>query len=77
MVLGGMESLQVPIPHQIARLPTWKVITRSSAKIWKAQNVKRRRINETRTVPHGYNAWAEEAVEDQDLLEVLDGLMDV
>ncbi|KAJ1523128.1 hypothetical protein ONE63_001021 [Megalurothrips usitatus] len=72
MVLGDREKIQVPIPHQIARLPTWKVVTRASAKNWKAENTKRRRIGEARTVPHGFNAWGDEDEEDQDLLEAMD-----
>ncbi|XP_026288119.2 uncharacterized protein LOC113213310 [Frankliniella occidentalis] len=71
MVLGDREKINVPIPHQIARLPTWKIVTRSSHKNWQAKNTKCRRVGLEMTVPHGFNAWEMADEEDQDLLEVM------
>ena len=68
--------MTIPIPHQIARLPKWKIVTRASRKNWQAANSKRRRIDLARTVPHGYNAFEEADEEDQDLLEVMNLLGD-
>jgi hypothetical protein len=76
IVFGEREKINVPIPHQIARLVGWKVVTRATKKDWQAKNTKRRRLDVARTVPHGYNAWHAEAEEDQELLEVLDVLGD-
>ena len=76
MVLGEEEKITVPIPRQIARLPGWRLVTRSTSKNWQAQNTKRRRVDKEHTVPYGYNAWANEPEEDQDLLEAMDILME-
>ncbi|KAK3918145.1 DNA polymerase [Frankliniella fusca] len=76
MVMGNTERLTVPIPHQIARLPGWKIVTRSTRKIWQAVNTKRRRVCVEHTVPFGYNAWTMATEEDQELLEVMDLLAD-
>ncbi|KAK3928424.1 DNA polymerase [Frankliniella fusca] len=76
MVMGNTKRLTVPIPHQIARLPGWKIVTRSTRKIWQAVNTKRRRVCVEHTVPFGYNAWTMAPEEDQDLLEVMDLLAD-
>ncbi|KAK3910228.1 DNA polymerase [Frankliniella fusca] len=75
-VMGNTERLTVPIPHQIARLPGWKIVIRSTRKIWQAVNTKRRRVCVEHTVPFGYNAWTMAPEEDQDLLEVMDLLAD-
>jgi hypothetical protein len=72
MVLGDTERLTVPIPHQIARLPGWKIVTRPSTKNWQAVNTKRRRVDVANTVPHGYKGWTMADEEDQDLLEAMD-----
>ncbi|KAK3925220.1 LOW QUALITY PROTEIN: Putative nuclease [Frankliniella fusca] len=76
MVMGNTERLTVPIPHQIARLPGLKIVTRSTRKIWQAINIKRRRVCVEHTVPFGYNAWTMAPEEDQDLIEVMDLLAD-
>ena len=76
MVLGDVDHMNIPIPRQIARLPRWKLVTRSSNKNWKAVNTKRRRVDMARTVPHGYNAFEDADEEDQDLLEVMNLLGD-
>ncbi|KAK3924463.1 putative DNA polymerase [Frankliniella fusca] len=66
MVMGSRDKITVPIPHQIARLPGWRI----------ALNTKRRRVDVANTVPHGYNGWTMAEEEDQDLLEVLEVLGD-
>jgi hypothetical protein len=76
LVLGERGPMTVPIPHQIARLSNWKIVTRSTSKKWQAINNKRRRVDKERTVPHGFNAWGDEDEEDQELLEALDVLGD-
>jgi len=76
MVMGEQDKITVPIPRQIARLPTWKIVTRPTTKNWQAVNNKRRRVDMAHTVPHGYNAWGDADEEDQDLLEVMDLLGD-
>jgi hypothetical protein len=76
MVMGEKEKITIPIPRQIARLPNWKIVTRPTSKNWKAVNTKRRKVDKEHTVPHGYNAWHDEAEEDQDILEALDVLGD-
>ena len=76
MVLGEQDKHSIPIPHQIARLPGWKIVTRESKKLWQAKNTKRRRVDLAHTVPHGYNAFDEADPEDQALLEVMDLLGD-
>lgn len=76
MVLGEREKVRVPIPHQIARLPTWQVVTRPAVKTWQTVNTKRRRIDVANTVPHGYNPGAQEDEEDQEVLEAMDQLME-
>ena len=76
MVMGEKDNMVIPIPRQIARTPTWNIITRSTTKNWKAVNSKRRRIDMAHTVPHGYNAWVEADTEDQELLEVMEVLGD-
>ena len=76
MVMGSKEHTIVPIPRQIARLPTWKIVTRATSKRWQAKNTKRRRIDVAHTVPHGYSAWADHPAEDQELLEAMDLLME-
>ncbi|XP_034250240.1 uncharacterized protein LOC117650752 [Thrips palmi] len=60
------------------RLPDFplEVVTRPARKLWQAKNVKRRRVDVARTVPHGFNAYGDEDEEDQDLLEALDLLME-
>lgn len=55
MVFGTKNKISVPIPKQIARLPTWRIVTRSTSKVWQATNTKRRRLDVEETVPHGYN----------------------
>ncbi|KAK3924586.1 putative DNA polymerase [Frankliniella fusca] len=76
MVMGSRDKITVPIPHQIARLPGWRIVTRHSTKNWQALNTKRRRVDVANTVPHGYNAWTMAPEEDQDLLEVMELLGD-
>ncbi|KAK3931295.1 putative DNA polymerase [Frankliniella fusca] len=76
MVMGSRDKITVPIPHQIARLPGWRIVTRHSTKNWQALNTKRRRLDVANTVPHGYNAWTMAPEEDQDLLEVMELLGD-
>jgi hypothetical protein len=76
LVMGDEDSMVIPIPRQIARLPKWKIVTRPTSKRWQAVNTKRRRVDAERTVPHGYNAWGDEDEEDQELLEALDVLGD-
>ncbi|KAK3917816.1 putative DNA polymerase [Frankliniella fusca] len=76
IVIGSRDKITVPIPHQIARLPGWRIVTRHSTKNWQALNTKRRRVDVANTVPHGYNGWTMAEKEDQDLLEVLDVLGD-
>ena len=76
LVMGEMNPLNIPIPHQIARLPDWRIVTRSSSKKWQAVNTKRRRVDREHTVPHGYNAWTDEDLEDQEMLEILGVLGD-
>ncbi|KAK3924647.1 Callose synthase 1 [Frankliniella fusca] len=76
MVVGSRDKITVPIPHQIARLPTWQIVTRASHKNWKPVNIKRRRVDVENTVPHGFNAWDMAEEEDQDLLEAMDLLAD-
>ncbi|KAK3932712.1 putative DNA polymerase [Frankliniella fusca] len=76
MVMGSRDKITVPIPHQIARLPGWRIVTRHSTKNWQALNTKRRRGDVANTVPHGYNAWTMAPEEDQDLLEVMELLGD-
>ncbi|XP_052131334.1 uncharacterized protein LOC127751597 [Frankliniella occidentalis] len=71
MVMGERDKTTVPIPLQITRLPTWKVVTRPTTKNWQAKNTKRRRVDLANTVPHGFNAWSEADEEDQGLLEVM------
>ncbi|KAK3917557.1 WD repeat-containing protein 41 [Frankliniella fusca] len=77
MVMGEQKKTTDPIPRMIARLPTWKIVTRSGTKKWQAVNSKRRLVDAERTVPHGYNAWEMEDEEDQEILEALDLLMGV
>ncbi|KAK3926026.1 FERM and PDZ domain-containing protein 2, partial [Frankliniella fusca] len=72
MVMGSRDKITVPIPHQIAGLPGWKIVTRPSTKNWQAVNTKRRRVDVANTVPHGYNGWTMADEEDQDLLEAMD-----
>lgn len=76
MVMGYKDNIIVGIPRQIARLPSWKIVTRPSSKNWQAVNTKRRRVDMAHTVPHGYNAFADEDEEDQDILETMDFLME-
>ncbi|KAK3925502.1 Foldase protein PrsA [Frankliniella fusca] len=76
MVMGSRDKITVPIPHQIARLPTWQIVTRASHKNWKPVNIKRRRVDVENTVPHGFNACDMAEEEDQDLLEAMDLLAD-
>ncbi|KAK3929146.1 putative DNA polymerase, partial [Frankliniella fusca] len=76
MVMGSRDKITVPIPHQIARLPTWQIVTRASHKNWKPVNIKRRRVDVANTVPHGFNAWDMAEEEDQDLLEAMELLAD-
>jgi hypothetical protein len=76
MVLGERDPITVPIPRQIARLPQWKIVTRSTSKKWQAVNTKRRRVDMEHTVPHGYNAWHEEDVEDQEMMEAMEFMGD-
>jgi len=76
MVDGTSRSVEIPIPRQIARLPSWKVVTRSALKKWRAVNTKRRRVDEARTVPHGYNAYGDQDPDDQEVLEAMDLLME-
>jgi len=68
MVMGEKHKMTIPIPRQIARLPGWKIVTRATSKNWQAKNTKRRRVDQTHTVPHGYNAWGELDSEDQEVL---------
>ena len=75
MVLGEQDKINIPIPRQIARLPTWKVVTRATSKNWQAVNTKRRRVDRDNTVPYGYTAW-EGDKDDQELLEAMDTLME-
>lgn len=75
MVMGSCDKTHVDIPRQIARLPTWKIVTRPASKVWQAKNTKRRRVDMARTVPHGFNAWGDEEAEDQEVLEAMDLLM--
>ncbi|KAK3926575.1 putative DNA polymerase [Frankliniella fusca] len=72
MVIGEKQNVLVPIPMQIARLPSWKIVTRRTSKNWRAQNNKRRRVGVELTVPIGYNAWGED--EDEETMERMDGL---
>ncbi|XP_026286850.1 uncharacterized protein LOC113212391 [Frankliniella occidentalis] len=72
MVMGEKENVVVPIPRQIARLSSWKIVTRPSSKNWKAVNTKRRRVGVELTVPLGYNAWGDDA--DEETLERMDDL---
>ena len=76
MDMGDVENHNIPIPHKIARLPGWKIVTLASKKNWQAKNTKRRRVDTARTVPHGYNAFEDADEEDQDLLEVMNLLGD-
>ena len=76
IVMGDRDNVTVPIPRQIARLPTWQIVTRPTSKNWRAVNTKRRRVDLAQTVPHGFNAWHEQAEEDQDILEAMDLLME-
>ena len=75
MVMGETSTLTVPIPRQIARQGGWKVVTRCTAKNWRAKNTKRRRVDVEHTVPHGYNPWHDQPEDEQDLLEAMDVLM--
>jgi len=75
MVMGGGPT-NVPIPHQIARLTSWKVVTRATSKNWQAKNTKRRRVDMAHTVPYGYNVWVDEDPDDQEVLEAMDLLME-
>ena len=72
LVLGGREKITIPIPREIARLPKWRIVTRSTSKNWRAVNTKRRRVDAERTVPHGFNAWHEAPEDDQEMLEAMD-----
>lgn len=55
MVFSNDEKItEVPIPHQIARLPGWRIVTRPSLKTWRVCLNKRRRINKKQTVPFGF-----------------------
>ncbi|MBW0532615.1 hypothetical protein O181_072330 [Austropuccinia psidii MF-1] len=72
MVLGEKQKVTVHIPHQIARLPSWNIVTRPASKNWQAVNTKRRRVDTCHTVPHGFNAWEGEDPEIQELMEVMD-----
>ncbi|KAK3918862.1 Formate acetyltransferase [Frankliniella fusca] len=72
MVLKGVEKKLIPVPHQIVRLPKWRIVTRNTSKTWRAKNTKRRRVDNETTVPHGFNPWGGEAIEDQEVLEALD-----
>ncbi|KAK3922749.1 Ectoine dioxygenase [Frankliniella fusca] len=76
IVIGSRDKITVHIPHQIARLPTWQIVTRASHKNWKPVNIKRKRVDVENTVPHGFNAWDMAEEEDQDLLEAMDLLAD-
>ncbi|XP_034236318.1 uncharacterized protein LOC117642344 [Thrips palmi] len=76
MVMGDIGKMTIPIPRKIARTPTWQIITMPTSKQWQAKNTKRRRVDQTHTVPHGYNAWGDEDEEDQEVLEALDILGD-
>ena len=68
MVMGA-GATNVPIPRQIARLPTWKVVTRPTSKNWQAKI--RIRVDIARTVPHGFNAFGDED-EAQEVLEAME-----
>jgi len=70
------DKVDIPIPRQIARLPSWKIVTRPAVKTWRAVNTKRRRVDMTHTVPHGYNVWVDEDPDDQEVLEAMDLLME-
>ena len=75
MVMGEGENIIIPIPRQIARMPGWKLVTRSTSKKWQAKNTRRRRVDRDNTLPYGYTAW-EADKDDQELLEAMDILME-
>jgi len=54
MVKGEKELVTVHVPSRIDRVPGWKVVTRSTSKLWRVCLTKRRRIDETETVPYGF-----------------------
>ena len=72
MVLNGNKARTVPFPHQIARLPGWRIVTRDTSKKWQVCLNKRRRIDKTNTVPYGYRLHDDH--EFDGLLEVLEQL---
>lgn len=76
MVTGEQDPITIPIQRQIVRLPSWKIVTRPTSKKWQAINTKRRRVDVERTVPHGYNAFSDQHVDDQEMLEAMDLLME-
>ncbi|KAK3931266.1 Cadherin-23 [Frankliniella fusca] len=76
MVMGSRDKITVPIPHQIARLPTWQIARGGSLRKIIPVNSKRRRVDVENTVPHGFNAWDMAEEEDQDLLEAMELLAD-
>lgn len=75
MVLEDAPPRTIPIPHQITRLPGWKIVTRDTSKKWQVCLNKRRRIDKERTVPYGYKK-SELNEEDLELLEILQELVD-
>jgi len=55
MVMNEIKSITVNIPSRIERVPGWNVVTRSTSNLWRVCLTKRRRIDDTETVPYGFN----------------------
>lgn len=57
MVYGdSTTTTKVDVPSQIVRLPTWRIVSRATAKTWRVCLNKRPRIDTERTVPYGYTS---------------------
>lgn len=71
MVFNEKDSITVKIPSRIDRVPGWKVVTRSTSKLWRVCLTKRRRIGKTETVPYGFGGEVLDQ-DDYDLMDCMD-----
>jgi len=73
MVLGEKSGIRVDIPSRIDRAPGWKIVTRSTSKLWRVCLNKRRRIENNCTVPYGFRSVMLDS-SDYDLIDCMEDL---
>lgn len=66
------EIIHVKIPSRIERVKGWRIVTKSSTKLWRSCLNKRRCIENNQTVPYGFQS----AVLTQDDYNLIDDLCD-